>query len=351
MMKLLTMFLTITAGLMAASAPAAAEDITFGSDLSHPADTIPFRHGWDQDVWNLGGPPGTVLQAPKPGLVKQIRLRGFSVDGPIYLAFRVIRRRPDGSWMPVATPVTVPEAGRVNALLPGRDAIHTYGGWDPRTFRVAQGDYVGAYNYGGGGAGYRWQIFSRQAGWTTQKVAVSNRFKDFQTESDRPFEGPGHSTQAYQGLELLLQATMQADLCPGTDLPQQPCQSRLYLGGKVRRGPGALNVTWTVRNGGPHRALNVATRFSLPPGSVVVPETLPRACAVEADPYGVVCRLGELDPPQERRGRAVARLSFAVRPGRETRRFSSVGIIEAPAVDDPRGDAHHVKIVSVPMRR
>ena len=42
-----------------------------------------------------------------------------------------------------------------------------------------------------------------------------------------------HSTVSYPGYEVLLQAVEAPDLCPETDLPQQPCQSKLYLGGKV----------------------------------------------------------------------------------------------------------------------
>ncbi|MFL5974569.1 MAG: hypothetical protein ACJ76G_05440, partial [Solirubrobacterales bacterium] len=63
-------------GALAMTTPAAADDVVFGSALSDSANAMPYRNGWDQTVFNTAGPVG--IAAPMPGLVKQVRLRGFA---------------------------------------------------------------------------------------------------------------------------------------------------------------------------------------------------------------------------------------------------------------------------------
>jgi uncharacterized repeat protein (TIGR01451 family) len=346
--SLFTVVLVVSALSLLGPAAASAADITFGSDLSHAADTIAFRRGWDQNTWNTAAPPGIVLQAPQPGLIKEIRLRGFSIGRPINIAFRVIRKLPDGSWLPVSTPVTVPEVGSVNAVLPTEDGVHVYNSWDPRTFRVQAGDYVGVFNYGGGGAGYVWQIFSRQPDWTSQEISINDGFKDGQVVPDRGVNSEGYAVGNSHN-EVLLQAVESPDLCPDTDLPQERCQSKLYLGGRVHKRGSVLNYTWTIRNGGPHKAFNLALRVMLPNGTTVAPATLPQSCVVEAGPpLDVLCQLSDLNSPQV--GSALARLSFAVTPAKVTRFFRAVAQIEAPDVVDPQGSSKHAKTVSASTR-
>jgi uncharacterized repeat protein (TIGR01451 family) len=330
------------AGVLALACPAAAaaDDVVFGSSLNDPANVMPFQHGWDQNVFNTAGPVG--VAAPQPGLIKQVSVRGFAGDGqPLEVKFRVIRPTADGRWQAMTTPLI--------ATLPPTDGVHTYTVPDPRAFRVERGDLVGIFQQGYGGAGRRWQIYSSQPGWTMQKVAIDDGFKDNVTSPSPPVNLEGNSTVTYPNVELLLQAVESPDLCPGTDLPQQPCQSKLYLGGKVKKSRKALTYTWTVRNGGPHAAKGVGLSVNLPRGTSVVQSSLPAGCeVVPGPPLAVNCPFGDIVPPQE--GNAVDQLSFSVVPRKKTRFFRAVGTIDAPNVDDPQGTAKHLKTVSASTR-
>src|SRR3954449_9578992 len=146
--------------LLVPASTAYADDVVFGSPLSDPANAMPYRNGWDQTLFNTAGPVG--IAAPMPGLVKQVRLRGFAADGqPLGIKFRVIRPVGPNRWRAISTPMV--------ASLPPADGIHVYNVPDPRAFRVQAGDYVGAFQQGFGGAGRLWQIFSANSAWTTQK--------------------------------------------------------------------------------------------------------------------------------------------------------------------------------------
>jgi hypothetical protein len=336
MVRLLTA-LVATVGVLALPSAASA-DIVFGSPLNDPANLVPYQNGWDQNVFNTAGPVG--VMAPQPGLIKQIKVRGGSADGqPLEVKFRVIRPT-GGGWRAISTPVT--------ATLPPNDGeVHVYDVPDPRAFRVETGDLVGIFQQGYGGAGRTWQIFSRQPGWTTQKVAVNDGFKDSDLSPQPPVDAEGNSTVGYPNTELLLQAVESDDQCPGTDLPQLPCQSKLYIGGKVKKGPRSFRYTWTLRNGGPHPASGVNLRVNIPVGTQV--PGLPPGCDVTVGPpLGVVCNVGDIPPPQE--GNAVSRVTFSVVPGKLTRHFRAVGEIDAPNIVDPNGDAKHVKTVSASTR-
>jgi hypothetical protein len=214
---------------------------------------------------------------------------------------------------------------------------------DPRAFRVEPGDYVGIFQQGYGGAGRTWQIFSGNGDYTTQKVAVNNGFKDFDLSPSPPVDAEGNSTVTYPKTELLLQAVMSEDQCPGTDLPQLPCQSKLYIGGKVKKGRKAFTYTWTLRNGGPHPAAGVNLRVNLPSGTQV--PVLPSGCEITVGPpFGVICAIGAIDPPQL--GDAVRQVTFVAVPKKRTSYFRAVGQIDAPNVVDPNGDSRHLKTVS-----
>jgi hypothetical protein len=328
----------IALAVLAVPATAAAEDVVFGSPLTDPADTIPYRNGWDQNVFNTAGPVG--VAATQPGLIRQIKVKGGSGDGaPLEVKFRVIR--PEGDrWRAISTPVT--------ATLPPDDGqVHTYDVPDPRSFRVQPGDLIGIFNQGYGGAGRTWRIFSRQGGWTTQKVAINNGYNDNDLSPGSPVDAEGNSTVAYQNTELLLQAVESRDLCPGTDLPQEPCESKLYLGGSVKKSAKAVRYTWTIRNGGPHQADGLALTVNLPKGTTI--PGLPSGCQmVPGPPLSVVCQLGSLPPPQL--GNAVTKVSFVAVPTKLTKHFRATGQIDAPNVQDPSGGANHLKTVSTSTR-
>jgi hypothetical protein len=330
---------------LAVPAGAQAEEVTFGSPLNDPANSVPYQNGWDQTVFNTSGPVG--ISAPKPGLVHQVKLKGFAADGqPLEISFRVIRPVAPGLWQAISTPLTV--------TLPTDNSIHTYDVPDPRSFRVEAGDYVGVFQQGYGGAGRRWQIFSANNDWTMQKVAtdknvpgIETGFNDGQNSPQHPVDKEGNSTVSYGHTELLLQAVETADLCPGTDLPQLPCQSKLYLGGHVRKSRGAIHYVWTLRNGGPHNATGLSLVVDLPSKSRV--PGLPAGCTLNAGPpTQVVCAMGDLQAPQN--GKAVTTVSFTVVPGKSTRHFRATGAIDAPNIDDPQGGAKHVKVVSTSTR-
>jgi len=333
-------------GALAMTTPAAADDVVFGSALSDSANAMPYRNGWDQTVFNTAGPVG--IAAPMPGLVKQVRLRGFAADGqPLGIKFRVIRPVGPNRWRAITTPMV--------ASLPPADGIHVYNVPNARAFRVAAGDYVAAFQQGFGGAGRQWQVFSSNAAWTTQKVATAkgipgteSGFNDGELSPARPLDLIGNSTVAYKGVELLLQAVESPDLCPGTDLPQPPCQSKLYLNGKVARSKRSLRYTWTLRNGGPHPASGVSLVVNVPAGTAI--PGLPGRCTTNpGPPLQVACAVGDIPPPQK--GHAARRISFVVVPHKATRFFRATGEIDAPNVDDPNGAAHHVKTVSASTRK
>lgn len=339
------------AGALAVPAAAAADDVVFGSPLTDPPDDIPYVNGWDQNVFNTVAPgtqvPGGIaalqdvgpIAAPNDGLVRQIKLRGFAPSGPLEVKFRVIRPTADGRFEAVSTPLI--------ATLPQTDGVHVYDVPDPRAFRVQRGDVVGVFQQGYGGAGTPWQIFSRQPGWTTQKVAIHNGYLDADV-SPAPVDREGNSTVAYTGTELLLQAVMSNDQCPGTDLPQLPCQSKLYLGGTstgdaVKGRP--ITYTFTLRNGGPHPASGLVLRVNLPQAADVVEASLPQGCETTiGPPQAVVCQAGTLNSPQL--GTAVEKISFQAKPEKLTKNFRATAEIVAPNVTDPQGTAKHEKVVS-----
>ena len=338
--------MTALIGVLAPATTASADDVVFGSPLSDAANAMPYRNGWDQTVFNTAGP--AAIAAPEAGLVKQVRLRGFAADGqPLEIKFRVIRPVGNGRWRAIATPMV--------ASLPPTDGIHVFNVPDPRAFRVQEGDYVAVFQQGFGGAGRQWQIFSANSAWTMQKVATArgapgteNGFNDGDlSPAAAPADAVGNSTVSYPGYEVLLQAVEAPDLCPGTDLPQQPCQSKLYLGGKVAKSKRSLRYTWTLRNGGPHPASGLSFVVNLPAGTTL--PGLPAGCTTSPrPPLHVGCDVGEIPPPQE--GHAVRRISFVAVPHKATRFFRATGAIDAPGVDDPNGSRRHVKTVSASTR-
>ena len=202
-------------------------------------------------MFNTSGPAG--FAAPVGGLVHQVKLRGYAADGkPLDVKFRIVRPVAPGQWKAISTPL--------EATLPPTDGVHVYDVPDPRAFRVQAGDYVAVFQEGFGGAGRRWQIFASNNDWTTQKVAtdknlpgIETGFNDGELSPQHPVDQEGNSTVSYAHVELLLQAVETPDLCPGTDLPQQPCQSKLYLGARVHKtGRDPLRVD-AAQRGPAHR--------------------------------------------------------------------------------------------------
>ena len=286
------------------------------------------------------------ITVTRPGLIKQLKLRGFAPGGPLEIKFRVIRPVGDAQWQAVSTPLV--------GTLPAEDAVHTYTLPDPRAMRVQPGDLIGVFQQGNGGAGTPWQIFSRQPGWTLQKVAINDGYKDGDLSPLPTVDLEGNSTVTYRDSELLLQAVESPDLCPGTDLPQQPCQSKLYLGGQTtgRATVGRpVRYTFTVRNGGPHTAAAADLNVYIPRRARVLESTLPSNCQHQpGPPQMVLCHAGELAAPQLSASDAVERISFSVVPQRPTKHFRALAQIDAPGVDDPQGAAHHLKTISQGVR-
>jgi hypothetical protein len=240
------------------------------------------------------------------------------------------------------------------ASLPPTDGIHVFNVPDPRAFRVQAGDCVAVFQQGFGGAGRQWQIFSANSAWTMQKVATDggvpgaeNGFNDGDLSPARPADLVGNSTVSYPGYEVLLQAVEAPDLCPGTDLPQQPCRSKLYLGGKVAKSRRALRTRGRC-------ATAARTLFPASPSRPISPRGppspgSPRAAGRRPAPRsrsGV--RWGDIPSPQH--GKAVRRISFVAVPHKATRFFRATGVIDAPSVDDPNGTARHFKTVSASTR-
>src|SRR3954467_5426057 len=148
--------------LLGPASTACADDVVFGSPLSDPANAMPYRHGGDQTVVNPGGP--AAIAAPKSGLIRQVRVRGFAADGqPLEIKFRVIRPVANGRFRGIAAPM--------GASLPPTDAIHVFNVPDPRAFRVQAGDYVAIFQQGFGGAGRQWQGSSPTLGWRSRRGA------------------------------------------------------------------------------------------------------------------------------------------------------------------------------------
>jgi hypothetical protein len=159
----------------------------------------------------------------------------------------------------------------------------------------------------------------------------------------------------YTGHELLLQAVESQDQCPdsASGLPQLPCTSKLYLGGKIVAKKTYTKLTrltyqFTLRNGGIDDANGVQLRVEFPQESRVNPATLPPDCDFTVGPpTAVICDAGSIATPP---GDAVKRVTFTLATTVKVARFLANATIEAPNVVDPQGDGRHTKTVAVSTR-
>jgi hypothetical protein len=206
--------------LLALPAGAPAAEVPFGSNLTGAPDVA--RQSPD-DTNNFivagAGALGGGAGAPADGLITRIRVKGFAPKGDLDVKFRVIRPLPDGRFLAVSTPLI--------GTLPGpdRNGIHTYDVPDPRAFRVQAGDLIGIFQQGNfdpvtNPDGSIMQIFTRAPGWQVGEVSIHNGFNDGTTEPALRLDD----------VQLLLEAVLSPDRCPGSDVPQDPCGGPAQLG-------------------------------------------------------------------------------------------------------------------------
>jgi hypothetical protein len=232
------------------SASASAELITYGSDLTAPANTVEPEGGshpayggaWngaDTAFWNLGLATGGQAIAPADGQIVEFRVKGVGLRGPNQPAnpralvhFQTLRPQPDGSVKVILTsgetdwPLDSPQGDtqRITTV-------------QPLNHCVKAGDYV-AFNTWGGHE-WRWanyggiplQIFSRVPGSSLAWYEADNG-----TNNGAQFAG-----RTRPDVELLLQAVLATgedatDICPGG------YKEHIYEGLQMERQSATLRV-------------------------------------------------------------------------------------------------------------
>jgi hypothetical protein len=251
----------LAAVIALAALPAGARGavVTFGSDLSKPANTSE-THGADTAFWNTSGPAiGTV---PADGQITELRLKGIAVPSgqhgapPPLTEFHFQVLRPIGGGAVRVTlstnPMQIPAGGDPNR-------ISTY---RPDGYLCAEkGDYVDFNDEGGFvptfyPRGVPYQVFS-----SVPSAATTWFSKDKGTNIGAEFVG-----QPQHGEELLLQAVLAtgvdaSPVCGGKKGKVFKGLQFRYRSVNVRRGDAPIRVTCPgVAHGSCHGTLELLAK-------------------------------------------------------------------------------------------
>jgi hypothetical protein len=291
--------------------------VPVGSTLTNPANvtqkpTKDTNH-WPKNarvVRQAGGRRVSVTQA---GRITEFALRGYGASpSGTPVRFRVLRPQADGTWVPVLTSKFV--------TLPPDDGVHRYptSDLDPNganAFPVQPGDEVGVFQNADApglnpGDPTPWTIFSSDPGSSMYEVAIHDGFNN----------GSAETPTTVDGLELLLQATVEPIACPGSATPYEPCAADI-VGSVGPTGGAKVGQAATfadkVRNIGPAPAHAVTLTHGFPRGARLGP--LPAGCTrtVKAPPV-VRCDVGDLAP-----GAPSRELRFTMTPTRKGKQVNS----------------------------
>ena len=186
--------------LLAVPAGAHAAKITFGSDLSAPANFAE-THGADSVFWGTNLPGNRQVRVPRKGQITRIRLKGTALrprgaPPPLTLMhFQVLRPRRGRRVKVMLTSAgfRVPVGGDPNRITSYR----------PVNLCARRGDYVAFNNVGGFNpphypSGTPFRVFSRVDGATTA----------FYTKSDGTNNGAVFRGRPQNGQELLMQMVL-----------------------------------------------------------------------------------------------------------------------------------------------
>lgn len=149
--SLLSTVAVVVAAAAAAPAPGHAAVITFGSDLTAPADTVQRRQA-DTAYWQTAFADGRSPLAPAAGQITSFRLKGIALSNPIagvpggetMFHLQALRARADGSFQilrssaafyvppKTADPQTITTYVPENFCIDAGDVLvfNTVGGWD-----------------------------------------------------------------------------------------------------------------------------------------------------------------------------------------------------------------------------
>ncbi len=210
------------AGLAAAPASGLAEQVTFGSDLSAPANVVQARQA-DTAYWQTRFADGRNPASPGTGQITSFRLKGTSLSNPVpgvvggetMFHLQALKPQPDGTFLILRTsqalfvppkgtdPQTITTYEPINFCIETGEVLvfNTVGGWDGIVDQ--SGPYPG---------GTPLQIFSRIPN------AVVSEFEGADLTNNGNLLKP--STAKTSGLELLMQLTLSTGvdatpLCPG----------------------------------------------------------------------------------------------------------------------------------------
>ena len=207
--------LAVLAAMLAVPASSQAGEITFGSDLSAPADLVE-HHGPDSAFWNVSLPGGGSGAAPADGEVTEVKVKGMVIPDPLgqikpmtMIHFQVLHPMGDGSMM-----VMLSSAAFYTPLGGDSQAISTY---HPFNLCVRKGDIVDFNDIGG--FEWRWGAYYGMPFQTFSRVPSSTTagyYADNGTNNGSRWK----AQELKQGEELLMQTKLSTgpdstDYCHG----------------------------------------------------------------------------------------------------------------------------------------